>query len=328
MSYQKWLDALTRGILTLVALTFATPAGATILLGGGPPLTDCLAVFQTPATLAPRMRNIRCTDGNQSTDDDQNCDADNTVNGECKFEITVCANSTASAACTVQGVQSIVISHSDDNGDPKFDPDFQALQSRIQSKIDPPSSTPDDCSDPTNITVKLKGPLANNHCQQSIKTIKMTTASTFQNNRIYTDLDTLNLICRPALDSCDPSHLYAGTFDRIQKQVFNTHCAVSGCHDSQSQTGGMLLEVGASWAQTVGFPAQNPVAQSLGWLRITPNDPELSLLYHKITGDLGPGLGGQMPLGRTPLPANLIEIIRLWIVAGAPKDGWVAGTDS
>jgi hypothetical protein len=35
-----------------------------------------------------------------------------------------------------------------------------------------------------------------------------------------------------------------------------------------------------------------------------------------------------MPLGRPPLAANLIEIIRLWILAGAPETGWVPGTDS
>jgi hypothetical protein len=51
-------------------------------------------------------------------------------------------------------------------------------------------------------------------------------------------------------------------------------------------------------------------------------------MYHKITGDLGAGLGARMPFGKPQLPANLIEIMRLWIEAGAPQIGWVPGTDS
>ena len=35
----------------------------------------------------------------------------------------------------------------------------------------------------------------------------------------------------------------------------------------------------------------------------------------------------QMPLGEPKLNALLIEIIRLWIEAGAPEIGWVPGTD-
>ena len=308
--------------VALALVLVASDARATIVLGGGPRSVDCLAVFDTPVALANNVRQIRCVDG------DPACDADGEVNGECRFPIAVCANSTAEPKCSLQGVQSMFLAHSEDNGDPKFDPDFQALQSRIENEIDPPSSDADSCTNASNIVVRLKGPYPGNRCRQNTKVLKLTTTSTFQVDRFYTDSDTMRLTCRPAIDSCDPLSLFDGTFDRVQKQIFNTSCAVSGCHDSESTASGLLLEIGAAYDQTVGATPTNVTAQGLGWDRITPGDPALSLLYHKVTGDLGPGLGSRMPLGRPPLAANLIEIIRLWILAGAPETGWVPGTDS
>jgi hypothetical protein len=322
MSYQKWLCALLAGTSVALGLVAAPVAGATVLPGGGPARLDCLGVFETPVVLNPRTRQIRCVDG------DPACDADGVVNGECKFAVSVCANSPTPATCTVLGVQSMFIEHSDDNGDPKFDPDFQALQSRIDNQIDPPTSDPDQCTSTSNVTVKLKGPFPGNRCRQSTKVLRLTASSTFQNDRFYVDADALRLTCRPAADSCDPMTLFSSTFDRIQKQIFNVNCALSGCHDSQSMTGGMLLEVGASYTQIVGVTPQNATAAGLGWERIFPGDPTMSFMYHKITGDLGAGLGARMPFGKPQLPANLIEIMRLWIEAGAPQTGWVPGTDS
>lgn len=307
--------------IAMVAAASGT-TGATVVPGGGPRSQDCLAAFDVPAAASSTMRSIRCTDG------DPACDGDGLVNGECKFPVAVCANGTFEPACTLSGVQSMFLAHADDNGDPRFDPDFQALQSRIDNTIDPPSTDPDACTSMSNITVRLKGPYPGNRCRPSTKTLKLTTTSTFQAGRFYTDTDSLKLTCKPAADSCDPTTLFDGTFDRIQKQVFNTTCAVSGCHDSQTQANGMLLEVGAAYTQIVGATPTNVAAQGLGWDRVTPGDPTTSFLFHKITGDLGVNLGSRMPFGRPPLAANLIEIFRLWIVAGAPETGWVPGTDS
>ena len=61
--------------------------------------------------------------------------------------------------------------------------------------------------------------------------------------------------CDPAPSGCDPMAIYTGTFDRIQRQIFNQSCAVSGCHDSQSQTGGLLLETGAAHTNLDRRPA-------------------------------------------------------------------------
>ncbi len=76
----------------------------------------------------------------------------------------------------------------------------------------------------------------------------------------------------------------------------------------------------------------NPAAASAGWLRVTvvdPNsgDPNTSFLLHKLTGNLDLGFGARMPFGMPKLSGNLIDIIQLWIEAGAPETGWVPGTD-
>jgi hypothetical protein len=310
-------------------------AGASTISGGGPRSSDCLTVFQSPAPVLGNSHQITSTDGDAScgANNDPSCDADADVNGECQFQVAVCANSTADPACTLSGVRTIFVDHSADNGDPKFDTSFQALQSRIDNEIQPPTSDSNSCTGTTNIVVKLRGPFSQNRCRANHKTIRITTTSEFIGGHQVTDVDTLRLTCRPTPESCDPAALFSGTLDRIQKQVFNQNCALSGCHDSQTQQAGLLLEVGASHDALVGVVPTNLAAQMLGWKRVNvtgPNsgDPDTSFLFHKITGDLGPGLDARMPFGRQPLPANLIEIIRLWIVAGAPPTGWVPGTDS
>ena len=49
---------------------------------------------------------------------------------------------------------------------------------------------------------------------------------------------------------------------------------------------------------------------------VVPGNPDASLLYDRVIGT--PGSGPQMPLGQSPLPAQAINTIRNWILAGAP----------
>jgi hypothetical protein len=78
----------------------------------------------------------------------------------------------------------------------------------------------------------------------------------------------------------------------------------------------LVLERGQSYAALVNAPASNASAHQAGLLRVAPRDPEHSFLLIKLTAP-GPGEGSQMPLGRTPLPADQIQLIRDWIAAGA-----------
>ena len=143
----------------------------------------------------------------------------------------------------------------------------------------------------------------------------------------FVDKNTVKLVCKPAPNGCVPRDLFSGTYDRIQNQIFNQGCAISACHDSESQAGGLLLEGGASYLSLVGATPSNGTAAGLGWLLVEPSDVEESFLYHKIEGSLGQGLGERMPRGRPKLKGFLRDIIELWIQDGAPDTGWVPGTD-
>ncbi|MGH7894656.1 MAG: hypothetical protein ACREQL_08300 [Candidatus Binatia bacterium] len=313
----------------LALLTPIAVAQAFIVGGGGSSKTDCLVVLDAQLNYPPdKPKRYRCADG------DPTCDADGVVDGVCTFSLTVCANSTYNPAlCTLVGVDSITVDHALDNGDRKFDPEFQALQNRINSGIvgpnDPPNTDVDTCAIASTFRIPVLGPFAGNVCKRGKKQVKIRSYSQFIAGVQYKDTDKLKMECEPALAGCDPQTLYAGTFDRIQKQIFDKSCAVSGCHDSQSQTGGMLLEGGAAYTNLVDVTPQNATAAGLGWKRLdaTNASPETSFIYHKLTGDLSGGtLGARMPLGGSKLDDFLIDIVRLWIEAGAPQAGWVPGT--
>jgi hypothetical protein len=322
-------------VLVMWCLWTAGAATATIVGGGGRASTDCLAVFDATVNVPAPPRaphHIRCVDG------DSSCDADGLANGVCVFPVNICANSTFdSSRCTLAGVDFLTIDHAVDDGqDPKFDPEFLAMQDRVDSGIHPPNSTPNVCTTLANdFHVPVKGPFkkkGKNTCRPNRKTLRMT-ATALVMGVGYSDRDTLKMTCVPS--TCDPAVFFTGTFDRIQRQIFDQSCAKGTCHDSQSMAGGMLLETGASYGQTVNVTPTNPVAQDppYSWLRIktsspTSGDPDASYLYHKITGDLpDPGLLARMPRNRRKLNATLIEVIRLWIENGAPQTHWVPGTD-
>jgi hypothetical protein len=306
----------------------AAPAAAALYGGGGRAATDCLTVFDANVT-APldAPRRVVCVDG------DGTCDTDGTVNGACAIPVAVCANSTFSSTCALSGVQSITVDHAVDNGEPKFDPNFQALQTRIDNEIAPPTTQSDLCTQPTTISVPIRGPFAAHRCSRGRKRVRLVTLTPVLGGEIYTDVDRLRLVCVPAPDlGCDPTVLFAGTFDRIQRQIFSQKCAVSGCHDSQSMAAGLLLESGSSLGNLVNVTPTNSAAASAGWKRVTAldaatGDAATSLLYQKVFGGLPEELGGRMPFGRARLHGALIEVIRLWIENGAPASGWVPGTD-
>jgi hypothetical protein len=118
--------------------------------------------------------------------------------------------------------------------------------------------------------------------------------------------------------------IFDGTYDRIQRQIFNQRCAISACHDSQTQQAGMNLEIGSSYGNLVNVTPTNVAAQNQGWKRVststpTVGDPDASFIYHKITGDFpGFGFGARMPFGDPKLDQSLIDVIRCWIEQGAP----------
>ncbi len=315
-------------VVTLIGLILSCGSAlATIVGGGGSSKTDCLAVFQADLNFpSTRPREIKCVDGDL-------CDADGTVNGVCELLVGICANSTFDSRCTLNGVATVAVDHALDNGDRKFDPEFQALQTRIDNSIDPPTNQTDVCTVPTHFHVRVIGPLSNGTCKRNTKTIKVVTKSKVISSHVYNDSDTFKLECDPAPQGCDPNAFYSGTFDRLQQQIFTPTCAVSACHDSQTQQNNLLLETGAAYGNLIGVAPTNPAAAGDGWQRVhitspTTGDPTTSYLFRKVSGDLPSGAYGvRMPLVGPKLDQHLIDIIQLWIEAGAPDTGWVPGTD-
>ena len=115
-----------------------------------------------------------------------------------------------------------------------------------------------------------------------------------------------------------PPTTSTGQFDDLQRNIFDVHCLSAGCHNSQSQAGGLNLTAGVSYDQLVDVAPTNPAALSAGLLRVEPFQPNDSFLLVKVTAPAS-GEGSQMPFGMDALSPTDVAAIRAWIVAGAPR---------
>ena len=103
------------------------------------------------------------------------------------------------------------------------------------------------------------------------------------------------------------------TLAGIQDNIFNPIC--TRCHTGAAGPLGLVLDEGVARQNLVDVTSvERPELR-----RVEPGDPELSYIVWKIEGR--PEIvGGQMPLGLTPLSAEQIAAIRGWIAAGAPAN--------
>lgn len=126
-------------------------------------------------------------------------------------------------------------------------------------------------------------------------------------------------------DDCETARTFGGAdpdsghaLSKNVQPIFNQFCALSGCHDDAVAAAGLSLTPGRSRAQLLGESTQVP-----GTRRVEPGNPTSSYLIGKLTGT-GTILGRTMPITPDGEPGMLedwrIEIIRAWIVAGAPED--------
>jgi hypothetical protein len=109
-----------------------------------------------------------------------------------------------------------------------------------------------------------------------------------------------------------PSGPITADFQSIQEHVFTPIC--SKCHVGASAPEGLQLDAAHSYNLLVGVPS----AEEAGLLRVNPGNPDASYMLQKIEGVAGI-VGGQMPLGETPLPQDTSDAIRQWISNGAPN---------
>lgn len=96
----------------------------------------------------------------------------------------------------------------------------------------------------------------------------------------------------------------------IQQNVFTPICA--GCHAGSGAPLGFRLDEGFAYGMLVNTASVEVPAL----LRVSPGNPDQSYLIQKLEGHAA--VGGQMPLGQSPLPQATIDVIREWIANGAP----------
>jgi hypothetical protein len=107
-------------------------------------------------------------------------------------------------------------------------------------------------------------------------------------------------------------------FDAIQANVFTPICSV--CHAGATAPQGLMLDASHSYNLLVGIPS----TEVPSILRVKPGDPTNSYIIQKLEGHAA--VGGQMPLGETPLPASTIAFIVQWITDGAQPGAASAST--
>ena len=102
------------------------------------------------------------------------------------------------------------------------------------------------------------------------------------------------------------------TLASIQQNVFTPVC--TNCHAGGAAPEGLRLDVGSSAAALIGVPSNQA-----SMLRVSPGDPDASYLVRKLEGSAA--VGARMPLGGPYLDQATIDVIRAWILAGAPAAG-------
>lgn len=107
----------------------------------------------------------------------------------------------------------------------------------------------------------------------------------------------------------DPAAPLTAEFESLQAHVFTPYC--TGCHAGAGAPLGLRLTEDAAYAALVNQPSVEQPALK----RVAPGNPAGSYLLQKVSGTAA--VGGRMPLGGPPLPAEAIDALRQWITDGA-----------
>ncbi len=135
-------------------------------------------------------------------------------------------------------------------------------------------------------------------------------------SRMLRSASVLLLFCAlPLLWSCEHSGPFEAdddepTLENVQETVFNTSCAVSGCHAGASPQQGLDLSPGVAGANLIGVDSR----ELPSFKRVDPGNPDDSYLVMKIEGD-SRIVGQRMPIGRPPLSSAEITLVREWVAS-------------
>jgi hypothetical protein len=121
---------------------------------------------------------------------------------------------------------------------------------------------------------------------------------------------------------------YSSTFEGIQDVIFEKHgCTDNLCHGSAAQ-GGLNLARDVAYDNIFQHPATGSTLNL-----IEPGDEERSYLWLKLAANTKPEkyaddiTGAPMPNSLAPISEDELELLRLWIYAGAPRDSVVIGSE-
>jgi hypothetical protein len=280
-------------ILVQLTVVSASPAHEedrfTRFFGGGSRRTDCMMLVDVEGVRGqPRSKSARCTDG------DIGCDSDGIANGVCTFRVRLCLGEVpVPAPCQADVITGCALLSTD--------PAFSAVGTALAAL--PMPAPIDTCT----AEVEVPLPTASRRARRALFLAEATMESG------HADRDRLTFQCRAA--RVPPP----ATFATLQEKVFRPFCSTASCHGAAA-AGGLDLTPEVAYGNLVGVSAANPAAQDAGLLLVTPGDPGRSFLFSKLTGTLGPGQGLVMPRVGALIPSKQIELVRRWIIAGAPAD--------
>lgn len=126
------------------------------------------------------------------------------------------------------------------------------------------------------------------------------------------------------LSDDDAGLVFDSTFEAIQEVIFDRGgCLV--CHGSDA-SGGLDLSHDVAYDNLVDVKASQSTL-----LLVEPKQVHRSYLYQKLAERTDPGhytiSGAPMPPNGAGLTAGQLEVLRMWIAAGAPRTGSVLPTD-
>lgn len=111
-----------------------------------------------------------------------------------------------------------------------------------------------------------------------------------------------NPVAPPAGPSTVPDSV---SFKNHVQPIFSARCAISGCHVAPNPRAGLILTKGVAYSNIVNVPAT-----AFNGIRVTPGDPDNSILYLLIQN-------GQMPASGGRLTSVQQQTIKKWIVNDA-----------
>lgn len=115
--------------------------------------------------------------------------------------------------------------------------------------------------------------------------------------------------------------------------LLQTRCASNGCHNGTTATFNVMQSESLVYDALVNATPVNPAAAAKGHKLIRPGYPIQSFLLRKVAHGISdvlaleqPQEGAAMPSSGGQLADNEIELIRQWIIFGAPETGNVVDT--